>query len=93
MIYVQKRLLKGVAQRCTLSPTLFLIYIKGLLNEIVKCPELVVKFSNNKMSDLLFANAFVGVAETGRALQSLIDIVYNYSKRWRFEAIVKIVPL
>ena len=41
------------------------------------------------MSGLLFADDFVGIAETGRALQSLIDIVYNYSKRWRFEADVK----
>ena len=36
---------QGVAQVCTLSPTLFLIYINGLLNEIEKCPELGVKFS------------------------------------------------
>ena len=72
-----------------MSPTLFLIYINGLLNEIEKCPELGVKFSKNKLSGLLFADDFVGIAETGRALQSLIDIVYNYSTRWRFEANVK----
>ena len=80
---------QGVAQGCTLSPTLFLIYINGLLNEIEKCPELGVKFFQNKLSGLLFADDFVGITETGRALQSLIDIVHNYSKRWRFEANVK----
>ena len=80
---------QGVAQGCTLSPTLFLIYINGLLNEIEKCPELGAKFSENKMSGLLFADDFVGIAETGQALQSLIDVVHNYSKRWRFEANVK----
>ena len=32
---------------------------------------------------------FVGVAKTGSALQSLIDIVHNYSKCWYFEANVK----
>ena len=80
---------QGVAQGCTLSPTLFLIYINGLLNEIEKSPELGAKFSENKMSGLLFADDFVGIAETGQALQSLINIVHNYSKRWRFEANVK----
>ena len=60
-----------------------------MLNEIEKCPELGVKFSKNKMSGLLFADDFVGITETGRALQCLIDIVYNYSKRWRFQANVK----
>ena len=63
--------------------------INGLLNEVEKCPELGVKFFENKLSGLLFADEFIGIAETGRALQSLIDIVYNYSKRWRFEANVK----
>ena len=78
-----------MAQGCTLSPTLFLIYINGLLNEIEKCPELGAEFSENEMSGLLFADDFVGIAETGQALQSLIDVVHNYSKRWRFEANVK----
>ena len=36
---------QGVAQGCTLSPTLFLIYINGLLCEIEKHSELGVKFS------------------------------------------------
>ena len=78
-----------MAQGCTLLPTLFFIYINGLLCEIEKCPELGVKFSENTMSGLLFADDFVGLAETGSALQKLIDIVHNYSKRWRFEANVK----
>ena len=68
---------QGFSQGCTLSPTLFLIYINGLLNEIEKCPELGVKFTKNKLSGLLFADDFVGIAETRRALQSLIGIVYQ----------------
>ena len=72
-----------------MSPTLFLIYINGLLNEIEKCPELGVKFSKKKMSGVLFADDFVGIAETGPGLQRLIVIVHNYSKHWRFEAIAK----
>ena len=60
-----------------MSPTLFLIYINGLLNEIEKCQQVGVKFSENRMSGLLLANDFVGLAETGTALQNLIDVVYK----------------
>ena len=52
-------------------------------------PELGVKFSKNTLSGLMFASTFVGIAETGPALQRLIDIVHNYSKCWCFEASVK----
>ena len=41
------------------------------------------------MSGLLFADDFVGLAESGPVLQNLIDIVYDYSKCWRFEANIK----
>ena len=39
---------QGVSQGCTLSPTLFLIYINGLLCEIEKHSELGVKFPKKK---------------------------------------------
>ena len=52
-----------------LSPTLFLKHINGLLCEIKKCPELGVKFLENTMSCLLFADDFVGLGETGSALK------------------------
>ena len=72
---------------------LVLIYINRLLCERGKCPDLGVKFSENTLSALLFGNDFVGIAKTGFALQKLMDIVNNYSKRWRFEANVKSVLL
>ena len=48
-------------------------------------PELGVVFSENTLSSLLFADYFVGLVETGSAVQKLIDIVLNYSKFWQFE--------
>ena len=78
-----------------LSPTLFLIYISGLLCEIEKCPELGVKFLENTLSGLLFADGFVRLANTGSALQKVIDILRtcNCGKCWCFEANVKSVLL
>ena len=37
----------------------------------------------------MFAEDFVGLADTGLDLQSLIDSVHNYSRRWRFEANIR----
>ena len=72
-----------------MSPTLFLIYTNGLLSEIEKCRQVGIKFSENRMSGLMFADNFVGLAETGPALQNLIDVINNYSKHWHFEANMK----
>ena len=65
---------QGVTQGCPfVAYTVFgLLYIDGLLCEIEKCPELGVKFPENTLSGLMFANDFAGVAETGSALQKLI---------------------
>ena len=52
-----------------------------------KCQQIGAKFSENRMSGVLFVNDFVRLAETGPALQNLIDVVY--SKSWRFEADIK----
>ena len=59
--------------------TLFFIYINDLLQAIEKCPELSVRFSENTISGLLFVDDFFGIAETGPALQSFIDM-HNHSK-------------
>ena len=59
--------------------------------------QLGVNFSEIKLSNFLFADGFIGVAETRSALQDLIDTVHkyskhNYSKRWCFGVSVKSVP-
>ena len=74
---------QGVAQGCTLSPTLFLIFIDGLMKEIERT---VPSLSSLELNGLLFANDFVGLSNSEQGLQALIDVVYAYSKKWRFEA-------
>ena len=47
LLYFQ--LIRGLLKvNCTLLPTLFLIYINGLLGEVEKCLELCTKFSKTK---------------------------------------------
>ena len=38
------------------------------------------------MLAMLFADDFVGLSDSEQGLQALIDVVYAYSKKWRFEA-------
>ena len=74
---------QGVAQGCTLSPTLFLIFIDGLMKEIERT---VPSLPSLELNGLLFADDFVGLSDSEQGLQALIDVVYAYSKKWRFEA-------
>ena len=74
---------QGVAQGCTLSPTLFLIFIDGLMKEIERT---VPSLPSLEFNGLLFADDFVGLSDSEQGLQALIDVVYAYSKKWRFEA-------
>ena len=58
-----------------------------ILCETEKCPELGEKFSENKMSSLLFDDDFVGIDEMASAC--LMDIVHNYNKHGQIEVKVK----
>ena len=73
---------QGVAQGCTLSPTLFLIFIDGLMKEIERT---VPSLPSLELNGLLFADDFVGLSDSEQELQALID-VYANSKKCRFEA-------
>ena len=59
------------------------------MREIEKCLQVGVKFSENRISDLLFADDSVGLAKTGPVLENLINVVNNYSKHWHFEANIR----
>ena len=71
---------QGVAQGCTLSPTLFLIFIDGLMKENKRT---VPSLPSLELNGLLFADDFVGLSNSEQGLQALIDVVYAYSKKWR----------
>ena len=64
---------QDVAQGCTLSPTLFLIFIDGLMKEIERT---VPSLPSLELNGLLFADDFVGLSNSEQGLQALIDVVY-----------------
>ena len=73
---------QGVAQGCSLSPTLFSVFISDLLEEI-DIPQIGIQLkSGNKVSGLLFADDFVGITESSENLQQLIDIIYEFCSKW-----------
>ena len=74
---------QGVAQGCTLSPTLFLIFVDGLMKEI---ESKVSSLPSLQLNGLLFADDFVGLSDSKEGLQNMINVVHAYSKKWHFEA-------
>lgn len=74
----------GLRQGCVLSPLLFDIFINDLVEEIKKS-ELGVQYGNDKIAILLFADDIVIIAETAKDLQLLMNILYEYSLKWRIK--------
>jgi hypothetical protein len=72
----------GVRQGDVLSPTLFGIYINDLISEI-KDMNVGIQIGENKLSVLAYADDLVVLGESEEALQSILDTVSNWGKRWR----------
>ena len=72
----------GLRQGCILSPILFSIFIDQLAKEVKKIGG--AKYGQLVVSLLLFADDIVLVAENPRMLQKMLNVVYKYSKKYRF---------
>ena len=72
----------GITQSCTLSPTLFLIFVDGLMKEI---ESKVSSLPSLQLNGLLFADDFVGLSDSKEGLQDIINVVHAYGKKWCFE--------
>jgi len=76
----------GLRQGCILSPILFAIFINGLAEEVNK-QGLGAKLylqKDGKLSILMFADDIALVAEDRKNLEKLMEITYEYSRKWRF---------
>ena len=75
-----------MAQGCSLSPTLFSVFINDLLKDVEQA-ELGIQLSSDKrVGEMLFADDFVGVSDSRESLQKLIDMVHRYCNKWRLKA-------
>ena len=74
----------GVRQGCTLSPLLFLIFVEGVSQRLRKS-SVGLRAGKSKFNHLLFADDIAICAGSRQELQALLDIVYQYSVKWRFK--------
>ena len=67
----------GLRQGCLISPILFAIYINGL-------EEINRENLNNNVKILMFADDIALIADSRESLDKLMQITFQYSKKWRF---------
>ena len=77
---------QGVAQGCSLSPILFLVFINYLLKEVEQTGLGIQLSSGKTVGGMLFADDFVGISDSKESLQKLLDVVYTYCSKWRLRA-------
>ena len=70
----------GVKQGDNLSPTLFALYINGLAKSI-KNLNIGVKFGNQRIGSLLYADDMVFIAESEKDLQTMLDTMFDWCKK------------
>ena len=79
---------QGVAQGCALSPTLFLIFVDGLMKEI---ESKVSSLPSLQLNGLLFADDFVGLSDSKEGLHDMIKLMLFMHKARSF-ALKQVLP-
>ena len=72
----------GVKQGDCLSTTLFNIYANDLIDELNQCNS-GLQLGDISISALLYADDLVLISSTEAGLQSLLDTVYAWCRKWR----------
>ena len=75
---------QSVRQGGVLSPWLYLLYLNDMLVELRSVPE-ALRIGNLKLNYVAQADDVAILSLTPKGLQHLLDIVYAYSRKWRFK--------
>ena len=70
---------RGVRQGCLLSPILFALFLNDL-NEAISSKAKGVRFGEDVVHSLLYADDLILLAESGEDLQKQIDLLYDFTK-------------
>ena len=73
---------KGVRQGCSLSPTLFNIYINELAKTLDQSTTPGITLADTEVKCLLFADDLVLLSPTKEGLQQHLDILHKFSQTW-----------
>ena len=73
---------EGVRQGCILSPTLFSIYINGVVREIYEKGS-GINMGGEKLAILLYADDIVLIANSAEELQRNMEIMTEWGRKWK----------
>jgi hypothetical protein len=73
----------GVREGSVLSPTLFIMFINGLLQQLNASGRGVAVHGNNWMGAVLYADDIILMAKSAKELGEMLKIVTTYFKNWR----------
>ena len=73
---------RGVRQRCSLSPTLFNIYINDLARALEQSAAPGLTLIESKVKCLLFADYLVLLSPTKEGLQQHLDLLHRFCQTW-----------
>ena len=73
---------RGVRQGCSLSPTLYNVYINELAVELDQCAAPGLSFLDREVKSLLYADELVLLSPTEQGPQQQLDIVEKFCQNW-----------
>ena len=80
---------RGVRQGCSLSPTLFNIYINDLARELEQSAAPGIPLLDTEVKCLLFADDLVLLSPTKEGLQQHLDLLHRFCQNWALKVNLK----
>ena len=75
----------GTRQGDVLSPTLFNLFINDIIDQLQNVNSDPAIIDSYKVTTLLYADDLVIISTSPKGLQSCIDVLSNYCKKWKLQ--------